>query len=132
MQNPHKILIVDDDPEDQETLMEIIEDLYPLSVKASAMNGAEAIQYIEKNPPPPSLVFLDLNMPLVNGFDFLKIYKKKPGYENSFVIIYSTSSRHHDKSLAHELGASGFIIKSYDSNSVRKKIIEIVEQIESL
>jgi CheY-like chemotaxis protein len=131
MKVPHKILIVDDDAEDQEILLEIIDELYPSCTKASAMNGAEALDYIEKNPPPPSVVFLDLNMPFINGFDFLKTYKKKHGYESSHVIIYSTSSHPRDQHLTKELGASGFITKVADSSLLRQRVQEVMQAIDA-
>ncbi len=57
--------------------METINELYPKANNVTADNGKEALDYIENNPPPPPLIFLDLNMPLVNGFEFLVAYKKK-------------------------------------------------------
>ncbi len=57
MQMPTKILIVDDDPEDQEFLLLKIKELYPFATNITANNGKEAMDYIEKNPPPPFLVF---------------------------------------------------------------------------
>jgi CheY-like chemotaxis protein len=132
MQLPHKILVVDDDAEDQEILLDIIHELYPSCIRSTAMNGAEALEYIEKNPPPPSLVFLDLNMPLVNGFEFLVTYKKNPDYQKSHVVIYSTSSHPRDKKLAKELGATDFINKVANASQLRKNIIEVIQRIADL
>jgi len=77
MKLPAKILIVDDDPEDQEFLLEALTEIWPQADNVTKNDGAEALEYIEKNPPPPSLIFLDLNMPLVNGFEFLSKFKKR-------------------------------------------------------
>lgn len=125
----HKILIVDDDTEDQEFLLGVVRELYPSSTNVTTNNGAEALEYIERNPPPPTLVFLDLNMPLVNGYEFLTTYKKDPRYKDSHVIIYTTSSHPRDKMLTQELGASDFITKVHDMKLLRQHIMQAVAKI---
>jgi CheY-like chemotaxis protein len=125
----HKILIIDDDLEDQEFLLGIVKELYPDSTKVTTSNGAEALAYIEKNPPPPQLVFLDLNMPLVNGFEFLTAYKKDPQHQESHVIVYTTSSHPRDKTITKELGASDFITKIHDMKLLKQHIIQAVAKI---
>ena len=128
MMKPLKILIIDDDQDDQEYLLEAIQDLYPHSKNVAKNDGAEALEYIEQNPPPPSLIFLDLNMPLVNGFEFLTRYQKRPEYGQSRVIIYSTSSHPRDKKISKELGASEFITKVADIDILKEKIQQAVEK----
>jgi CheY-like chemotaxis protein len=129
MQMPTKILIVDDDPEDQEFLLLKIKELYPFATNITANNGKEAMDYIEKNPPPPFLVFLDLNMPFVNGFEFLAAYKQKPEYKESHVIIYTTSSTPRDKAITKDLGATDFITKIGDLKLLKKNIQHVMEKI---
>ena len=129
MPTPLKILIIDDDQDDQEFLLEAIQELYPYSSHVSANDGAEALEYIDKNPPPPTLIFLDLNMPLVNGFEFLTLYQKKPEYKYSRVIIYSTSSHPRDKKKSRELGAAEFITKVSDLDILKEKILQVVDRV---
>ncbi len=124
-----KILIVDDDVEDREFLIETINELYPQAYNVTADNGKEALDYIENHPPPPALIFLDLNMPFVNGFEFLKAYKKNPKHSNSQVIIYTTSSTSREKAVTKELGASAFITKVGDINLLKKNIQQAVEKL---
>ncbi len=123
-----KILIVDDDVEDRDFLMETINELCPEAYKITADNGKEALDYITNHPPPPPLIFLDLNMPFVNGFEFLMAYKKNPQHINSHVIIYTTSSNMRDKAVAKDLGASAFITKVGDTNLLKKNIQQVVEK----
>jgi CheY-like chemotaxis protein len=125
----HKILIIDDDLEDQEFLLAVVKELYPASTSVTTNNGAEALDYIEKNPPPPELVFLDLNMPLVNGFEFLTAYKKDPKNKDSHVIVYTTSSHPRDRSITRELGASDFITKVHDMKLLKQHIVQAVAKI---
>lgn len=129
MLKPDKILIVDDDPEDQEFLLAAINELYPGSKSIVKNDGAEALDYIEKNPPPPSLIFLDLNMPFVNGFEFLSTYKKRPESKDTRVIIYTTSTHPRDKAITKDLGASDYMTKVGDPAELKKNIRHLVEQI---
>ncbi len=123
-----KILIVDDDPEDQEFLLSTLNEMYPFATNITANNGKEAMDYVENNPPPPFLIFLDLNMPLVNGFEFLAAYKQKPEYNKSHVIIYTTSSNSRDKAITKDLGATDFIAKVGDLKLLKKSIQNVVEK----
>ncbi|HEX7902604.1 MAG TPA: response regulator [Chitinophagaceae bacterium] len=129
MLSPLKILIVDDDQDDQAFLLEAINELYPSSQCNVVDNGGEALQYIEKNPPPPSLVFLDLNMPVVNGFEFLRDFKKKEDYKNSVVIIYTTSSHARDKEISKDLGAAEYITKISDYTKLKTVLSDVVGRI---
>ena len=129
MQTLDKILIVDDDPEDQELLLEAVNELFPSCKSVTKNDGAEALEYIDQNPPPPSLIFLDLNMPLVNGYEFLVNYRKKPAYKDSQVIIYTTSTHPRDKALTKDLGASGFISKVSDLGELKNNIRQVLENV---
>lgn len=126
MKLQEKILIVDDDVEDRDFLIETINELYPSFENVTADNGKEALDYIANFPPPPPLIFLDLNMPFVNGFEFLVAYKKNPQHINSYVIIYTTSSNTKDKATTKDLGASAFITKVGDINLLKKNIQQVL------
>lgn len=128
MENPGKILIVDDDPDDQEFLLEAINELYPHAQNIIKSDGGEALEYLEHNPPPPSLIFLDLNMPLVDGYEFLTKFRNKRQYNGSRIIIYSTSSHLRDKTRTRELGAADFLTKVSDLGLLKKKLQEVVEK----
>ncbi|HEA20905.1 hypothetical protein LCGC14_2765880 [marine sediment metagenome] len=75
----------------------------------------------------PDLIFLDINMTIVNGFQCLQKLKISPEYRNITVLIYSTSSSDRDKGLAIEFGAAGFVTKPFEL----KTLIEILETIVS-
>ena len=92
-----KIMIVDDDDTSNyitELLIKSINktaDVYMLS------NGKEAIDYFATTIDPPELVLLDINMPLINGFEFLDYYNTKGWNGRTKFAVYSTSSRNEDK-----------------------------------
>ena len=71
----------------------------------------------------PDLVFLDLNMPMISGWECLRQIKSEESIKRVPVIIYSTSSVEKEKELAHSLGAAGFIIKP-DDYKILKELLQ--------
>jgi CheY-like chemotaxis protein len=128
MLNCDKILIVDDDKDDQSFLLDILQELYPDLKCEIANNGEEALSYIHADPPPPKIIFLDLNMPVLNGFEFLRDYKNTLSSNESNIIIYSTSSHPKDKEITSQLGASDYLTKISDYSKLKTKVQVLVEK----
>lgn len=77
-----------------------------------ARNGEEALAALKADHfPKPNLIFLDLNMPRVNGVQFLREIKKQPALDRIPVIIYTTSKLKEDRDITRKLGAVHFITK---------------------
>ena len=68
--NP-EILLIDDDDDDQFIFLAALEDVAPGSHCHISNNAPEAFQYLNASAEIPDMLFLDLNMPLMNGFEFL-------------------------------------------------------------
>ncbi len=82
------ILLVDDDPDDNYFHQIIIKKMNIVNCIDIARNGIEAIAYLKKeNQNPPDLIFLDLNMPKMNGWEFLEEYKNLSIAQKSKVLI---------------------------------------------
>ncbi len=122
MKNNNRVLLGDDDLDDQMFLQEAINDLFPNMECITINNGKEALKFIEKNPPPPQYIFLDLNMPYLNGFEFLKEFKKEGDSIETTIYIYSTSSNPADKEKAKILGADDYIVKYSDLNALKVRL----------
>ncbi len=103
------ILIVEDEPINTEILSEILSDTYEI---LTAENGKEALDIIHESLVPISVVLLDINMPVMNGFEFLKVIKAEEDYKRIPVIVFTGEKDHEIRAL--ELGASDFITKPYD------------------
>jgi CheY-like chemotaxis protein len=124
----YKILLIDNDDDDQlifkSALREIANDLDVVL----AGNGLKALEYLRNIPastPPPGLIFLDLNMPLMNGFEFLTVIKMDQKFQNIPVIIFSTSSNPADKQKAFNLGAVKFLTKSPEYAMLKDELTKI-------
>jgi CheY-like chemotaxis protein len=106
------LLLVDDDIDDQQIFAEALETVDPGINLVVASNGLEALHKL--NAPGsvrPDMIFLDLNMPMMNGKEFLEEVKKTEHLENIPVIIYTTSSRPEDREQSLSLGATDFLVK---------------------
>lgn len=123
----NRVLVIDDDNDDRQFLREAINDLFPNLECISLSNGKEALKFIDENPPPPTYIFLDLNMPYLNGFEFLKEFKKERGNNETSVYVYSTSSNPRDKEKAKTLGADDYIVKFSDLNSLKAKLKNVIQ-----
>jgi CheY-like chemotaxis protein len=76
-----------------------------------ANNGEEALTLLKERKLHPSIIFLDLNMPRINGIEFLQIIKKDPNLMYFPVIVLTTSSNKNDIKTCYENYAAGYIIK---------------------
>jgi CheY-like chemotaxis protein len=112
----HKIiLLADDDLDDAEVFAEILTHV-DASVKFyHVKNGLEVFAHMKRmKNQKPAIIFLDINMPEMSGWQCLSVLKNDSLTTDIPVVIYSTSSHHRDKQTAIELGASAFITKPSD------------------
>jgi CheY-like chemotaxis protein len=84
-----KILYVDDDSEDREIFIEILEEIDPAITVVEASNGIETISILASEDL-PDIIFLDINMPLLNGDQTLVEIRKDERLNNTKVVMYST------------------------------------------
>ncbi len=92
-----------------------------------AENGEKALEILENNKELPDLIFLDLNMPKMNGLEFLKNLKSNPALRYTPVVILSTSSNHNDLKETYEVGIAGYIVKPLKYEDYAHKIKCLIE-----
>lgn len=127
MKQQQRILIIDDDADDRLFLSEAINDVSPDSRMHSCNSGIEALDLLSKKKIAlPDFIFLDLNMPKMNGKECLVELKKLLRQTLTKIIVMSTSDMKRDVEDALRLGAHLFITKpgSYSElcNHVKKII----------
>jgi CheY-like chemotaxis protein len=102
-------LLADDDIDDAEIFEEALRAVDPTIKFYRAENGADVFVRLESMI--PDLIFLDLNMPEMSGWQCLAKLKNTTGYDQIPVIMYTTSSNPRDKEIATDLKAHGLITK---------------------
>jgi|SRR5687767_5956830 len=106
------VLIVDDDEDDRDLFCDAISVIDPSIECFMARNGEEALTGLKNNQfPSPNVIFLDLNMPRMNGIQCLAALKRDPSLKRIPVVIYTTSKLKEDRREANRLGAIDFITK---------------------
>lgn len=109
-----RFLVIDDDSDDRELFSEALASVDPAIVCDQATDGAEALKRLTLSEnDKPDIVFLDINMPVMNGWQFLTKLKSEDQYKHIPVIVYTTSSNAKDKLIADNLGALCFITKPH-------------------
>lgn len=105
------ILLIDDDNDDSELFYEALEELDPSVKFMRTADGCEALELLGGQEEHPDVIFLDINMPRMDGWECLLELKNREDYKSIPVIMYSTSSHQKEKDRAIELGAARFISK---------------------
>ncbi len=118
-QNKPKILIVDDSPSNIEMLETILEDDYDI---ITAENGAEAVVILQKERVNISLVLLDINMPVMDGYEVLDIMNEKHWIDDVPVIMISADNSVSSMHRAYELGITDFISRPFDMLIVNHRV----------
>lgn len=120
-------LIVDDDHEDHQIIAEAFTMFSSLPCKFHYVdNGQRALEFLTRYESPselPSLIVLDINMPMLNGLETLKILKEHEKYKEIPVVIFSSSYNPTDIEVARHHGAADYITKP-NSFSQYKEIID--------
>lgn len=112
------ILLIDDDEEDQEIFLSALGEISDTTQCDAYSDASLALDKLKSKQLAPDVIFLDLNMPIMNGQQFLKEIKKNEQLKDIPVIIFSTSSHEGTIALTRELGAHAFITKPSDFNSL--------------
>ncbi|WP_347157968.1 response regulator [Pontibacter chitinilyticus] len=124
-ENTVNILLVEDDYLDimnVERELKKINITYPIHV---SRNGKEALNMLrgegtEKITPAPSVILLDINMPKMNGLEFLAELRREPEFSHIPVFIMTTSNEETDRLAAQRLNVSGYIVKPLTFDSFEK------------
>lgn len=104
-------LLVDDDEDDREIFCLALSEADPSLTCITASDGVEALSILREKSFLPDYIFLDLNMPRMDGKDCLREIRKQTHLANVPVIIFSTSSADREKEETKRLGANSFIVK---------------------
>lgn len=104
------VLYVEDDTDDQEIFMEVLKSVNANLHCYLATDGTAAIEMLDKIKL-PVCIYVDVNMPRMNGLELLQYLKLHPEYSHIPVFVLTTSGSNNDKLNALALGAQQYIIK---------------------
>lgn len=107
----HTIYIAEDDEDDQFLLRTAFASASKACELVFFTNGEQLLNQLQETGPRPALVLLDLNMPVMDGFQTLQYLRQQDAYRTLPVVVLTTSSQRDDVMRAYSLGANSFITK---------------------
>ncbi len=128
------ILIVEDDPYDSKLIVRAIKKARMLNPVQLVRDGAEAIDYLDGQPPYddrqthplPVVMLLDLKLPKKSGFEVLQWLRKHPTVSRLPVVVLTSSSEHVDINRAYDVGANSYLVKPVGSEA----LVDMVKKVE--
>ena len=117
-------LLVDDDRDDSELFKEALNEVDHSAIFFHAESGEDALLKLNESDL-PEIIFLDINMPRMNGWEFLRVLKYNEQFRKIPVIIYSTTSHPEEKDTAIAWGAT-FKTKPNSYSDLKKMLTEVV------
>jgi CheY-like chemotaxis protein len=109
------ILLVEDDLVDAMTVKRALRDIEFTGELHHVENGEEALAFLrDPEKPRPAIILLDLNMPRMNGVEFLQVAKQDAKLRQIPVIVLTTSQEEHDRFASFDQSAAGYMIKPVD------------------
>jgi len=123
-----KIILVDDDEDDRTFFAEALQDLDMATQLQEFKNGKDCLDYLAGTSEDfPELIFLDLNMPVMNGFDCLERIRKDSRFDEVMIAIYSTSSSEQDIESTFTKGANIYIKKPSRFIDLKNSLKQVIK-----
>jgi len=126
--NHKPILLVEDDQVDVMTVKRALKEIKVTNPIVNLENGEEALKYLrDPDNAKPCIILLDLNMPIMNGIEFLQVAKNDAQLKRIPVIVLTTSEEQQDKIGSFDLGVAGYMAKPVDY----RQFVEVMRTIDA-
>ena len=123
-----RILVVDDEPVVLDLVRDVVKDLsqeFDVEVARDAFDAGRLVAVFR-----PQLIFLDLMMPGVDGFEVCKTIKADPSHSALPIILLSARGQDHDRQRGLCLGAADYMLKPYSPSELIHRVRELLEDVE--
>jgi CheY-like chemotaxis protein len=122
------ILLIEDDQVDMMRVTRALKEIHVTNQIVHRENGEDALNYLrDENSDKPCLILLDLNMPIMNGIEFLRAVKKDEGLRRIPVVVLTTSDDQQDKLNSFNFGVAGYVTKPVDY----RQFVEVMRSIDA-
>ncbi len=126
MKNLKPILLVEDDSVDAMTVKRALKELNVTNQLVHSIDGEQALDYLKADDnKKPCVILLDLNMPKMNGIEFLQAIKKHEKLKKTPVVVLTTSKEQDDVTTSFRFNVAGYMVKPVDY----KKFVEAIRAI---
>ena len=122
------ILLVEDDQVDTMTVIRALKEIHVTNPLVHLENGEEAVHYLQDpESEKPCIILLDLNMPIMNGIEFLHVVKHDDQLKRIPVVVLTTSEEQQDKVNSFNMGVAGYMAKPVDY----RQFVEVMRSIDA-
>lgn len=122
------ILLVEDDQVDTMTVIRALKEIHVTNRLVHLENGEEAVSYLrDPESEKPCIILLDLNMPIMNGIEFLHVVKRDDYLKRIPVVVLTTSEEQQDKVNSFNMGVAGYMAKPVDY----RQFVEVMRSIDA-
>jgi len=126
MKNLKPILLVEDDSVDAMTIKRALKELNVTNQLVHSVDGEQALEYLRADDnKKPCVILLDLNMPKMNGIEFLHAVKEDEKLKKTPVVVLTTSNEQNDITTSFRFSVAGYMVKPVDY----KKFVEAIRAI---
>ncbi|GAB4036173.1 response regulator [Spirosoma gilvum] len=122
------VFLVDDDEDDRFLVQEVFKQYSPECRLKHIPDGTELLLALETALSLPTLILLDLNMPLMSGFEALRLIRQQPRYNAIPVVILTTSDQEADRQASIDLKADGFITKPVTVEGLAQVVLHLRQE----
>ncbi len=126
MQKKLTILLIEDDQIEVMKFNRILSKIDSKHRVIEANNGEEALSILENKDDLPNLILLDLNMPKINGIEFLKILKNDEILKYLPTVVLTTSNNQKDMLECYKIGIAGYMVKPLKYEDYQSKLIKVL------
>ena len=120
-----RVLVVDDEPHIRLLILQALEELEAEGVEfSSAANGQQALELIKTEH--PRLVFLDIMMPVMSGFDVCRAVKRELGFSDVHVVLLTAKGQEVDRQKGAEVGADVYMTKPFDPDELLQRARQVL------
>ncbi|MFA9218996.1 MAG: response regulator [Sphingomonadaceae bacterium] len=121
------ILLIEDDRVDVMTILRALKEIRVVNPVVNMEHGEAGLAYLhDPASARPCIILLDLNMPIMNGIEFLQQAKQDPSLRSIPVIVLTTSEEQQDKVRSFDLGVAGYMAKPVDY----RRFVEMMRSID--
>ncbi len=124
--NPKTALVVDDSPTLRKMVIFALKKIYKITKAFEAGDGLEALDILSNNY--IDFIICDINMPNMNGLEFLYRIKQNEDFKNIPIVMLTTEGRETDIKRAKDMGADGYAVKPFKPEKLKKELDEALKK----
>jgi CheY-like chemotaxis protein len=116
------ILLVEDNPNDAELTQRALKKSNVAARLAIARDGAEALEFLLSDRPPPKVIFLDLKLPKIDGIEVLRRIRVDDRTRSIPVVVLTSSQEERDITACYKSGANSYVVKPVEFDTFYKAV----------